>query len=181
MASRYDDELWELIPDARTPPADLAVWLGSLEPARNALDIGCGDGALSVTVRAERLTLADVSALALSRAQARLPDAAAVELVPDAPLPFADGAFDLVVCTETIEHVRDVQLFLSEVRRVLGPGGRVAVTTPAHTRLMRVPDPLSPHLRFFTKRSLASLLEAMGFEIRTLSRRGGGLFALASR
>ena len=45
----------------------------------------------------------------------------AVELEPDAPLPFADGTFDLVVCTETIEHVHDLQLFLSEVRRVLEP------------------------------------------------------------
>ena len=46
-----------------------------------------------------------------------------VELEPDAPLPFDDGAFDLVLCAETIEHVRDVQLLLSEVRRVLRPGG----------------------------------------------------------
>ena len=80
--------------------------------------------------------------------------------MPDEPLPFLDGAFDLVLCVETIEHVRDVQLLLSEVRRVLRPDGTLALTTPAHGRLTAlralwngfeaVFDPLSPHLRFFT-------------------------------
>jgi ubiquinone/menaquinone biosynthesis C-methylase UbiE len=181
MASRYDDELWELVPEGRRPAQDLADWLGSLEPARHALDLGCGDGAVSAAVRAQRLTLADVSPVALGRARARLPEAEAVEVEPDAPLPFPDGSFDLVVCTETLEHVRDVQLLLSEVRRVLEPGGRLAVTTPSHRRLMATPDPLSPHLRFFTGRSLSALLGAMGFDVRAVTRRGGGLFALASR
>ena len=181
MASRYDDELWELVPDGRRAPRDLAAWVGSLDPARHALDLGCGDGAVSAAVHAERLTLADVSALALARARARLPAADAVELEPDAPFPFADGTFDLVVCTETVEHVRDLQLFLSEVRRVLDPRGRLAVTTPANRRLIPAPDPLSPHLRHLTKGSLRRLLEQMGFEVRLLRRRGGGLFALGSR
>ena len=181
MTSRYDDELWEMVPARRRPPPELARWLESLDPAQHALDLGCGDGAVSTAVRAERLTLADVSAVALGRARALLPDADAVELEPDAPLPLADGSFDLVVCTETLEHVRDVQLLLSEVRRVLTPGGRLAVTTPSHRALIAAPDPLSPHLRFLTRRSLRGLLEGMGFEIDRLTRRRGGLFALASR
>lgn len=181
MASRYDDELWDLVPTRGHAPRELADWISALEPARHALDIGCGDGAVSACIRADRLTLADVSAVALSRAQSRLPDAEAVELEPDAPLPFADGTFDLVVCTETLEHVRDVQLLLSEVRRVLEPRARLAVTTPAHRRLIRTPDPLSPHLRFLTKRSLRRLLDSMGFDVQELRQRGGGLFALAAR
>jgi SAM-dependent methyltransferase len=181
MASRYDDELWELVPENRLPPHDIYDWVGSLGRARHALDLGCGDGAVSPAVRADRLTLADVSAVALARAENRLPEAEAVELEPDAPLPFADGTFDLVVCTETLEHVRDLQLLLSEVRRVLEPGGRLAVTTPAHGPLIRPPDPLSPHLRFLTGRSLEALLEGMGFNVASVTRRRGGLFALASR
>jgi ubiquinone/menaquinone biosynthesis C-methylase UbiE len=181
MASRYDDELWELAHVRDHPPGARADWVASLEPARHALDLGCGDGALSPSIRADRLTLADVSAVALSRAQARMPDAERAELEPDAPLPFPDGAFDLVVCAETLEHVRDLQLLLSEVRRVLEPRGRLAVTTPAHRGLMRAPDPLSPHLRFLTKRGLRRLLEEMGFDVQEIRRRAGGLFALASR
>jgi SAM-dependent methyltransferase len=181
MASRYDDELWELVPEDRRPQGDIYDFVASLDPARHALDLGCGDAAVSPAIRTGRLTLADVSARALGRARGRMPDVDAVELEPDAPLPFADGAFDLVVCTETLEHVRDVQLFLSEVRRVLEPGGRLALTTPAHGRLMAPPDPLSPHLRFLTKRSLRALLEAMGLQVVVLRRGGNGLFGLASR
>ena len=181
VSSRYDDELWELVPEGRRPPADVVRWLSSLEPAARALDLGAGDGAVSGAIRAEELTLADVSPVALERARRRVPEAAVVELEPDAPLPFPDNAFDLVVCTETLEHVRDVQLLLSEVRRVLSPRGRLAVTTPANRPLMRPPAPLSPHLRFFTPHTLRALLEQTGFDVRSLDRRRGVLFALASR
>jgi ubiquinone/menaquinone biosynthesis C-methylase UbiE len=104
-----------------------------------------------------------------------------VELVPDEAFPFEDGAFDLVLCAETLEHVRDVQLLLSEIRRVLRAGGELALTTPASPPLIRTPDPLSPHLRFFTRRSLPRLLAEMGFEVRSLERRSGTLLALAQR
>ena len=136
MPSRYDDELWELVPDRPAPPPEhRARFVASLPRARDALDLGCGDGRLTEHLPAERLVAADVSAVALERARARLAEAEVVELEPDAPLPFGDGEFDLVLCAETIEHVRDVQLLLSEARRVLRPGGRLALTTPAHGRL----------------------------------------------
>jgi len=180
------------VPDpAGAPPRLLREFVGGLEPAADALDLGCGDGRLSALVPADRLTLADVSEVALARAGRRLPDARAVELEPDAPLPLPDGAVDLVVCTETVEHVRDVQLLLSEARRVLRPGGRLALTTPAHGRATgadvllrgfeRRFDPLSPHLRFFTRRSLATVLHDLGFDGERVRRRAGTLLALATR
>ena len=124
VASRYDDEIWELVPDADTsPPEHLVRFVGDLGRAERALDLGCGDGRLSASIDAGALTFADVSAVALARARRRLPSARAVELEPDAPLPLDDNAFDLVVCSETVEHVRDVQHLLSEVRRTLQPAG----------------------------------------------------------
>jgi ubiquinone/menaquinone biosynthesis C-methylase UbiE len=182
MPSRYDDDLWELVPDdAGPPPPALAEFVRGLGPAERALDLGCGDGLLSALLDADSLTIADVSAVALERARRRLPQARAVELVPDAPLPLEDTAFDLVLCAETLEHVRDVQLFLSEIRRVLRPGGRLALTTPAARPLMRPPDPLSPHLRAFTRRSLRRLLAELGFEPSSLRRRSGTLLVVATR
>jgi ubiquinone/menaquinone biosynthesis C-methylase UbiE len=157
----------------------------------DALDLGCGDGRLTRELRARSVVGADVSVVALARAQARVIDGRFVRIEPDQPLPFDDGSFDLVLCAETLEHVRDVQLLLSEVRRVLRPEGKLAVTTPSHSRATALKlvargwerefDPLSPHLRFFTKRSLRRLLGEMGFEVASLRRRGGTLLALASR
>jgi ubiquinone/menaquinone biosynthesis C-methylase UbiE len=182
LTSRYDDELWELVPeDPGQPPAHLREFVRSLRHVDRALDLGCGDGRLTAELDAGELTAADVSAVALGRARTRLPDARLVELEPDARLPLGDGEFDLVLLAETLEHVRDVQLLLSEARRVLRPGGTLAVTTPATGRLMRPPDPLSPHLRFLTRRSLARLLGELGFEVRALERRAGSLLARATR
>ncbi len=192
MASAYDDDLWQLVPEEPGPPPPLlAEFVTGLGPVGAALDLGCGDGRLTALLEAGELTLADVSDVALARAARRLPSARVVELAPDAPLPLPDNAFDLVLCAETIEHVRDVQLLLSEARRVLRPGGRLAVSTPAHSRLTgldvltrgferRFP-PLSPHLRFLTRRSLRGLLDDLGFDPGPIRRSHGTLFAVATR
>jgi ubiquinone/menaquinone biosynthesis C-methylase UbiE len=166
-------------------------FVAELPEAEHALDLGCGDGRLTAELRAEAVTAADVSSVALKRAAARLPDAEIALVEPDAPLPFVDDEFELVLCAETIEHVRDVQLFLSEVRRVLRPGGGLALTTPAHDRLTALRllvrgfesgfDPLSPHLRFFTRRSVTQLLDAMGFDVMSVQRRAGTLLVRATR
>ena len=192
MTSRYDDELWELVPeDAGQPPRRLREFVRSLGRVERALDLGCGDGRLSAELDARELVCADVSAVALERARRRLAAARLLQLEPDAPLPLSDSEFDLVLCAETVEHVRDLQLLLSELRRVLRPGGRLALTTPAHGRLTGLAvlltgferrfDPLSPHLRFFSARSLRRLLAELGFEPLYVRRRGGTLFALAAR
>ena len=183
MASRFDDELWELVPtEPGPPPAHLAAFVRGLGRVRRALDLGCGDGRLTAELDAAELTAADVSRVALDRARARLPEHAVLaELEPDAPLPFADGAFDLVLTVETAEHVRDLQLFLSEIRRVLAPGGELALTAPASAPLVRPGNPLSPHLRRFTRRSLGGVLDELGFDVRSLRRRSRTLLARASR
>jgi ubiquinone/menaquinone biosynthesis C-methylase UbiE len=189
--SGYDDEIWSLVPkDAVAHPA-LDEFVRGLPVAERTLDLGAGDGRHATALRARELVLADVSRVALERARRRLPEAESALLEPDAPLPFDDSSFDLVLCAETIEHVRDVQLLLSEVRRVLRPGGTLALTTPAHGRLTglavlvrgfeRSFDPLSPHVRFFTARSLRRLLGELGFDVRSLRRRSGTLLAVATR
>jgi SAM-dependent methyltransferase len=192
VPSAYDDDLWRLVPEEPGPPPPaLAELVESLGHVDAALDLGCGDGRLSALLDAGELTLADVSDVALRRAARRLPEAAAAALTPDAPLPLPDNAFDLVLCADTLEHVRDVQLLLSEARRVLSPGGRLAIATPAHSRLTgldvfargferRFP-PLSPHLRFLTPRSLRRLLDDLGFDPGPVRRSSGSLFVVATR
>jgi ubiquinone/menaquinone biosynthesis C-methylase UbiE len=184
--ARYDDELWEMVPDdPGPPPAHVVEFVSSLAPADRALDLGVGDGRVAAGIDAARLVGADVSQVALDRAKTRLPNAELVLIEPDESLPFADNEFDLVTCIETLEHVRDVQLALSEIRRVLRPGGRLALTTPASARwrvLFRgVEHPFSPHIRAFTRRSLRTTLETMGFHVIELDTSHATLFALAIR
>ena len=86
-------------------------------------------------------------------------------------------------CSEVLEHVVDTAGFLTEVRRVLRPGGRLLLTVPDHGRLKRTLlalarheahyDPQGQHLRFYTRRSLAGALAATGFEGVRLAPLGG--------
>jgi ubiquinone/menaquinone biosynthesis C-methylase UbiE len=182
----FDDDIWEAVPeDAGPPPEHIGGFVRSLARAERALDLGAGDGRLTTELDASDLTGADVSQVALDRARTRLPDARLVLVEPDEPLPFGDGEFDLVLCAETLEHVRDVQLALSEIRRVLRPGGRLAVTTPLASRwrvlLHGLEHPFSPHVRAFSRRSLRSTLETMGFHVVSLETGKGTLLALAVR
>lgn len=188
----YDDDIWEAVPHhACEPAAHLVEFVESLPRAEHALDLGCGDGRLTRHVDAARVTGADTAAVALERAAERLPGSELVRVEPDAPLPFEDCSFDLVVSVEMIEHVRDLQTLLSEARRVLRPGGLLALTTPANGRLTalralvrgfeREFPPLSPHIRFLTRRSLTGLLADMGFGVEDLTRRSGTLLVRARR
>jgi SAM-dependent methyltransferase len=71
------------------------------EGVRTVLDVGCGDGALSnpLVARGLDVTGVDISAVALRHFRGR-------GVVGDvARLPFADGRFDLVLCTEVLEHL----------------------------------------------------------------------------
>lgn len=65
-----------------------------------------------------------------ARVDPRRPPARSAQADMEARLPFDDSSFDAVVCVEGIEHVRDRHSTLSELRRVLRPGGRLLITTP---------------------------------------------------
>ena len=122
----------------------------------------------------------DVAEAALRRARAGNPSLD-FRLAPiDGPLPLADNSFDLVWASEVIEHVADTARWLSEVRRVLAPGGRFLLTTPSHGRLPiaiggleRFAEPLGDHLHLYTRRSLESVLAEFGFAEIDIRGAGG--------
>lgn len=97
-----------------------------------ALDLGCGTGrhALWLAEAGASVTAVDFSDGMLAEAR-RKPGAEAVRFLVhdlDQPLPFAAGAFDIVVSGLVLEHLRDLDLFFCETRRVLRPGGRAVVS-----------------------------------------------------
>ena len=91
-------------------------------------------------------------------------------------LPLKDKIADFVFSSEVLEHIYDVENAFSEIARILKLGGRLLLTTPYHGLLKNILialfsfnkhfNPAGPHIRFFTKKSLFSLLKKNGFEIR---------------
>ena len=171
----YYEELWQQLPAELAPPdysRRLAFLLGEVRAGDRALDLGCGEGDFTAELAraGARPVGIDVARAALERAQARHPGLD-FRLAPiDGPLPLEDGSFDLVWASEVIEHIADTARWLSEARRVLAPGGRLLLTTPAHGRLRvalggieRFSEPLGDHLHLYTRSSLRRLLEEFGF------------------
>ena len=78
-------------------------------------------------------------------------------------LPIADGALDLVVAFDVLEHVVRDDLAAGEVLRVLRPGGHFLVAVPADPRLWSAHDEAVDHVRRYTRATLTQLLARAGF------------------
>ncbi len=182
----------------RDAPADPEPWrweqrrallVSELRDGDRWLDLGCGAGRF-LTAAPGGIGV-EVAPSALERAAAVAPGADLRLGTVGEPLPLDHGAVDLVWCSEVVEHVADVLGLLQEVRRVLAPGGRLVLTTPAHGLLRRTAvaafrfeahfDPLGEHLRFFTTRSLAATLSAAGLPPDHVATHRGMLVARALR
>ena len=178
----YYEDLWERLPDERAlPDYELRrrFLTGHLRPGMRVLDLGCGGGEFTAAIAAAggQVIGAEVAETAILAAQKTFPDGD-FRLVPfNGELPFDDRAFELVWASEVIEHVADTHRWLNEVHRVLTPGGRLLLTTPAHGRLRlllggieRYSPPLGDHLHLYTRRSLREVLTDLRFsevEVRT--------------
>jgi len=109
-----------------------------------------------------------------------------------APLPFADESFACVLLCETFEHLRiDPAFVLSEINRVLGPGGTLYLTTPNVYSLpslgryllgRSVADPFQEfgklrslghmgHVREYSAREVVRFVECSGFRVQSIDYR----------
>jgi len=88
-------------------------------------------------------------------------------------LPFEDGAYDIVLNTQVLEHVKDPGKVCKELARVLKPGGLLFLTTPQSSPLHNLPW----NFFNFTNLGLGLLMNAAGLEqVKVLPQ--GGHFAL---
>ncbi len=138
------------------------------------LDLGCGGGKFTSWMSQAGYTAQgmDISRNALEMAKRNNPDVSYKLLEPDGSIPAPDGTFAAVWCTEVIEHILDIHVFLSEVRRVLKPGGILILTTPYHGFLKNLLivllkfdrhfDPEESHIRYFGKKGLSRCLNNAG-------------------
>lgn len=131
---RGPDALWRIHSDAVNTRL-LDRWLPKGRVARllktDLFDEACTDGlAPLLSGRAEVVIGVDISEATIGAARRRRPEVAAA-FADVRGLPFADGSFDVVVSTSTLDHFREVAELgkgLSELHRVLKPAGCLVVT-----------------------------------------------------
>ncbi|MGW4798440.1 methyltransferase domain-containing protein, partial [Nonomuraea sp. NPDC004297] len=158
-------------------------WLLDHLPSGRILDLGCSQGTLSILAarRGDRVIGVDVETEAVAfaaRQAAELPADVAGRLAfvrgDGERLSFPDGRFDAAVAGELLEHVTDPATVLTELHRVLAPGG---------TLLVSVPHGLMPHhdhRRTFYRAGLRRLLDPM-FQVRELTVLDRHIAAVAVR
>ena len=105
------------------------------------LDLGAGAGGVAIALGSEsryRMTAVDV---VMNPDLVELRGDIEYAVASADTLPFKDGAFDAVLCLETIEHLPRPRPAAKEMMRVLKSGGLVMITTPARFRWLTKPDP----------------------------------------
>lgn len=144
-------------------------------PAQRILDVGCGTGLL-LDMLAQRMDgpelvgIDPVTAM-LAVARQRLGRRAALLKGRAEELPFADGAFQLVTCSNALHYFPDAAAALGEMRRVLAPPGNLVITDWSRDYIwMRLLNRVLPwtrhaHVHTFCLAELELALTEAGFEV----------------
>lgn len=156
-----------------------------IKPGHRILDIGCGAGRHTCAAsRLEKVTVigSDISLKDVQEARDRLRQEETLgcqgggfwsTLVADITgLPFADGFFDMVICSEVLEHIPDQEGAVREITRVLKPGGDLVVSVPRYlpericwTLSESYHNTPNGHIRIYRKNKLRDLLEGSGSRV----------------
>jgi len=158
----------------------LLKWLDGKLPQTQThgtiLEAGCGAAAFTphLAKRAEYMQACDISAKQIVKNSAAFPDIHFFTQDLGNPLACENNSVDAVWCSEVLEHLFNPVFAINEFYRALKPGGRLLVTVPYHGRFKNIlislfkwdehfaPD--NPHIRFFTKKTISSIVHAAGFQ-----------------
>jgi len=156
----------------------------SARPGETTLDIGCGNARdiIPILRAGARIVGVDLSEGMIHQARRELAAAGHRDVdlaVGDATqLKYPSASFDKILCSEVIEHVPDADAAVSEMCRVLKPGGTLVISTPNRSswygfdrfvvwrHVLRRPWN-HPFDNWRTMRDLCALLERHGFQIQT--------------
>jgi SAM-dependent methyltransferase len=156
-----------------------------IEKGERLLDAGCGSGWLAAdTARAgARVSAFDIAWLGVHAARGRYGGDATYSVGDLYHLAYADDSFDIAVLSEVVEHLEDIDGALTEVGRVIRPGGRLLVSVPYRETI--VPHlcihcnqltPANAHLHRFDEEALHQYLRRAGMQpLRTLCLTNKGL------
>lgn len=137
---RVEAWYYDVIYDSHIDISRFFYWVDYLErfgkiTGLKALDIGCGSGGMSLAMLkrgASEVCMVETDKCLCDLCHIRFQNinAATVHLSDGKTLPFDNDSFDIITSLHVIEHVDDIETFLSEVFRVLKQGGRCILECP---------------------------------------------------
>jgi SAM-dependent methyltransferase len=167
-------------------PERIPLLQSAIGREKRVLDLGCRSGALTRHfLEGNTVVGLDVDSAALERAAAL--GIEPVQANVEERLPFDDASFDAVVAGELFEHLQFPDALVTEIGRVLRPGGVLAGSVPNAFRVQsrlrflrgRPPEDDPTHLRMFSPAALRELLVA--FDEVQISYVGGRYARLNAR
>jgi SAM-dependent methyltransferase len=142
------------------------------------LEVGCGTGSnLALLQQYGQVDAIEPDDPARALAEHRSGIRVQGGLLPDG-VQLKDGAYDLIVLFDVLEHIPDDRGTLAALRSKLAPGGRLMVTVPAAPWMWSAHDLAHHHQRRYTARSLTSVFQEAGFRVRYRSHFNTVLFPL---
>ena len=157
-----------------------------VQPGQKILDIGCGSGrhtCAAYGLKGVIVTGADIDIRDVAEAKDRLifHDRLGahgngqwnLSVADITRLPFKNNAFDMVICSEVMEHIPNESKAVKELVRVLKPGRRLAISVPRY-----LPEKIcwglshdyhlanAGHIRIYKKRKLIALFQNAGLKTR---------------
>jgi len=102
----------------------------NIHDGEKVLDLGCGIGNILERIKKGILYGVDISSVQIERAKKRLGTRVNLSISPGENLPFDNGFFDKIICTEVFEHVLEPGLIFNEMHRVLKNEGLISLSIP---------------------------------------------------
>jgi len=175
---RFEDTYWWFVARRKLIASLIKSYYGDRNDLR-ILDIGCGTGAmLDQLAPYGEVIGADFAEQALAFCRQR-GDRYALARSDARRLPFASNTFDIVTAMDIVEHIDNDKAAMSEILRVLKPGGRVFVTVPAYQSLWSEHDVALHHYRRYTAPMVKDLFQRIGLRIDKLTYSVTSIFPAA--
>lgn len=134
-------------------------------PGKRVLDVGCHAGSFLFLFKQRGWEVTGVDPNPRSRYAEEWYGIKVIERLFEKGM-FSENSFDAILHSHALEHVRDPKGYLSEFYRILKPGGWAFIEVPNDSRENVAAQKVTPHLYFFTPKTLGAAAQSAGFRVK---------------
>ena len=151
---------YDLSPGIRCKFDLLIKIIGNSRPFKKAIDLGCsGNSLLYILENIQSKSYYDISDIPLKQFSKQNPLCGDI-----VKLPYKSNTFDLVLALDVLEHVKNDDLAISEIKRILTQGGFAVITVPHRMKYYSKQDKIIGHYRRYEIEQILGLFRSYNFK-----------------